>query len=148
MWHSTMDSFCNLLRVGWKALCTWDKGSEWKSKATELCCRKSVLSHQAASVPKTSTNHRCPQLHTRNAAPRHTAIYMPSWKPLWHLLICQRTKESKGLMQVQESKVQLQKVKQPHHRRENLLELIAKYWQARDANSNKAGWGKRRQSVK
>lgn len=49
---------------------------------------------------------------------------------------------------MQEFKVQLQKVKQAHHRRENLLEQTSKYWQARDANSNKADGGKRRQTVK
>lgn len=42
----------------------------------------------------------------------------PSSEPVWHHLICQRTKQSKGLTQGQEFKVQLQKVKQAHYRRE------------------------------
>lgn len=40
--------------------------------------------------------------------------------------------------QRQEVQVQLQKVKQAHDRRANLLEQIVKHWQDRDANSNKA----------
>lgn len=120
---------CNLLQVGWGALCPWNKGSECKTRPQNCTAGKVVPPGQPLLL----------QGPFLTSIPGCTSGTHPLQSP--HVV---HPAQNQG----QEFQIQLQKLKQAHYRRGDLLEQIAKYCQDTDANSNKEDWAKRRWTVK
>jgi len=119
---------CNLLQVGWRAPCTWDRGLECNAKATVLRCRKSVCHHSkpillqgplpTSSVPSRMSGMHPLQSHSNTFLQLGTSVASP------HLSEDKRIKGSNAGARIQSTASEGQTG--PSQKR-NLYASIAKY---------------------